>query len=44
MNERVLTLELLHCMYDFLSTHGDCFYIEYKGVLVGEVSSADDVF
>ena len=25
------TLELLHCMYDFLSTHGACFYIEYQG-------------
>ena len=42
MNERVLTLELLHCMYDFLSTHGDCFYIEYKGVLVGDVSLRDN--
>ena len=30
--------ELLHCMYDFLSTHGDCYYIEYQGVLVGDVS------
>ena len=33
------TLELLH---DFLSTHGDCFYIEYKGVLVGDVSLRDN--
>ena len=31
-------VELLHCMYDFLSTHGDCYYIEYQGVLVGDVS------
>lgn len=30
--------ELLHRMYDFLSTHGDCYYIEYQGVLVGDVS------
>jgi len=29
-------------MYDFLSTHGDCFYIEYKGVLVGDVSLRDN--
>lgn len=36
------TLELLHCMYDFLSTHGDCFYIEYKGVLVGDVFLRDN--
>lgn len=31
-------VELLHRMYNFLSTHGDCFYIEYQGVLVGDVS------
>lgn len=31
-------VELLHRMYDFLSTHGDCCYIEYQGVLVGDVS------
>nr|WP_288625763.1 GNAT family N-acetyltransferase [uncultured Roseburia sp.] len=36
------TPELLHCMYDFLSTHDDCFYIEYKGVLVGDVSLRDN--
>ena len=31
-------LETLHNMYDYLSTHGDCYYIEYQGVLVGDVS------
>ena len=31
-------LDLLHRMYDYLSTHGDCFYIEYKNELVGDVS------
>ena len=31
-------VDLLHRMYDFLSTHGDCYYIEYQGVLVGDVS------
>lgn len=25
-------------MYDYLSMHGDCYYIEYKGTLVGDVS------
>ena len=25
-------------MYDYLTVHGDCYYIEYKGVLVGDVS------
>lgn len=35
-------LELLHRMYDFLSSNGDCFYIEYKGILVGDVSLRDN--
>ena len=30
-------LELLHCMYDYLSSNGDCYYIEYEGKLVGDV-------
>lgn len=35
-------LELLHSMYDYLNTHGDCYYIEYKGVLVGDISLRDN--
>lgn len=31
-------LKLLHCMYDYLSSNGDCYYIEYEGKLVGDVS------
>ena len=34
--------ELLHRMYDYLSTHGECYYIEYRGVLVGDVSLGDN--
>lgn len=34
-------LELLHAMYDYLSSHGSCWYIEYRGVLVGDVSLRD---
>lgn len=34
-------LELLHAMYDYLSSHGDCCYIEYRGSLVGDVSLKD---
>lgn len=34
--------ELLHRMYDYLCAHGDCYYIEYRGVLVGDVSLRDD--
>lgn len=35
-------LELSHCMYDYLSSNGDCYYIEYKGKLVGDVSLRDN--
>lgn len=35
-------LELLHCMYDYLNAHGACYYIEYKGTLVGDVSLRDN--
>ena len=35
-------LELLHRMYDFLSSHGDCYYIEYQGTLVGDVTLRDN--
>lgn len=35
-------LELLHAMYDYLCAHGDCYYIEYRGVLVGDVSLRDN--
>ena len=33
--------KLLHSMYDYLCAHGDCYYIEYNGVLVGDVSLRD---
>ena len=29
-------------MYDFLSTHGECFYIQYKGKLIGDISLRDN--
>ncbi len=35
-------LDLLNRMYDFLSTHGDCYYIEYQGKLVGDVTLRDN--
>jgi RimJ/RimL family protein N-acetyltransferase len=31
-------IPLLHRMYDYLSDNGDCYYIEYDGVLVGDVT------
>ena len=36
--DHVYDLEDLHRMYDFLCANGDCYYIEYKGTLVGDVS------
>lgn len=35
-------IELLHRMYDYLCCHGDCYYIEYNGTLVGDVSLRDN--
>jgi hypothetical protein len=35
-------LELLYCMYDYLSSNGDCYYIGYEGKLVGDVSLRDN--
>ena len=34
----VYTPELLNRMYTYLSEHGDCYYIQYKGKLVGDVT------
>lgn len=36
--DRVYTPERLEQMYTFLSTHGDCWYIQFRGVLVGDVT------
>ena len=35
-------VNLLHGMYDYLYAHGDCYYIEYCGKLVGDVSLRDN--
>ena len=32
----------LHRMYDYLSANGECYYIEYNGTLVGDVSLRND--
>ena len=34
----VYTREKLDRMYTYLSTHGRCYYIRYRGVLVGDAS------
>lgn len=38
----VYTLDRLKSMYDYLSTHGDCYYIEYKNQLVGDITLKGD--
>ena len=35
-------LSLLNGMYTYLSTHGNCYYIQYRGQLVGDVSLRDN--
>lgn len=32
----------LHRMYDYLCANGECYYIEYSGTLVGDVSLRND--
>lgn len=39
---RPYDLDCLHNMYDYLSSHGNCYYIEYRGTLVGDVSLRDN--
>lgn len=40
--DHVYSMDNLKIMYGFLSTHGDCFYIQYNGVLVGDVTLRDN--
>jgi len=40
--DEVYTLELLEAMYSFLSTHGDCYYIEFEGILAGDITLRDN--
>lgn len=40
--DHVYSLDRLKSMYNYLSTHGDCYYIEYKNLLVGDVTLKED--
>lgn len=40
--EEAYTIEKLNRMYSYLDTHGDCFYIEYEKILVGDITLCDD--
>lgn len=39
----VYSLERLKSMYNYLSSGGDCYYIEYCGRLVGDITLKDGV-
>lgn len=36
------TPERLKQMYDYLSSHGQCYYIQYRGTLVGDITLQDN--
>ena len=40
--DQIYCLTKLHKMYDYLTSHGSCYYIQYKGVLVGDVTLQDN--
>lgn len=40
--DHVYSLERLKAMYHYLDTHGDCYYIQYEGNLVGDVTLQDN--
>ena len=40
--DHTYSMENLKAMYGYLSTHGECFYIQYNGVLVGDVTLRDN--
>lgn len=40
--DHVYSMELLRGMYTYLSTHGDCYYIQFHGKLVGDVTLRDN--
>ncbi|RHN24895.1 GNAT family N-acetyltransferase, partial [Streptococcus parasanguinis] len=40
--DQIYDLIKLHKMYDYLTSHGSCYYIQYEGVLVGDVTLQDN--
>ncbi len=36
------SMEKLRAMYTYLTTHGECYYIRYHGIFVGDVSLKND--
>ena len=40
--DQIYDVTKLHKMYDYLTSHGSCYYIQYEGVLVGDVTLQDN--
>ena len=40
--DHLYDIDTLHAMYDFLSSHGNCYYIKYQDRLIGDVSLRDN--
>lgn len=40
--DHAYSLDRLKAMYNYLSTHGECYYIKYQDMLVGDVSLRDN--
>ena len=40
--DQIYDVTKLHKMYGYLSSHGSCYYIQYEGVLVGDVTLQDN--
>ena len=40
--DHVYDLDRLNFMYTYLSTHGDCFYIQYRGQPAGDITLQDN--
>ena len=40
--DQIYNLTKLHKMYDYLTSHGSCYYIQYEEVLVGDVTLLDN--
>ena len=40
--DTVYDIDRLHSMYDYLDSHGSCYYISYEGNLIGDVSLCDN--
>lgn len=40
--DHAYSLDTLKAMYTYLSTHGECYYIQYNGVFVGDITLRDN--